>query len=780
MAGTHDDPFLEHVAKCTFCLDFNSSYLRRQWREFGRFGSIEVPFGFTLAKVGDNLAKTGCNRCRLLVEAAAHISREFDISFRNASFESLSGGGLLAFSLTLKSLHPAHVDDSVFARAQATRDLKTEVISGPCDDDPTRIYEHCISSPNYEIFRASDKSAGLGLAPGWADLPTGPSRCGNTGSEAAVDWAKGQIQNCRAEHPLCDIGESHSKLPTRVLDLGDDLSYLTADPKLFETCGEDAAYVCLSHCWGGKVPIRTTMETLETFKMRIPWKQLPKTFQEAVTFTRRLGIRYLWIDSFCIIQDDPDDWATEAGRMASVYEHAQLTLAAAASADSQGGLFRKAVSEACLSPQGNVCMRRLPDPKFFKNPERDQSLPDRSSPLLRRAWVLQERMLSRRVLHFTPLELVFECRVGKATESGHDWIDASTKHSFSAAYQTNTMTHRFRSGMWCSLVVLFTQLGITKVSDTLAAMAGLARRMRLPGEMEAEYLAGVWRRDLPSGLAWTRSGHAPYHTNQDVPTWSWARTDAPKTFITGPSAAPLCNVIDAKCLPSHETKDLFLRVGGGHISLSGFLLPAMETGDLVTVDGIPRVQHVIKKDYNWNAPDSPDVEDAIKKGDRLFLLPIVANVEDEKVRVVALALRADGENNGNKTYRRVGIAKMFMSYLRNYNHILAGNELLILCLKKEIALGESLLDNGRYRDSTGTCLYVGPSEQLKYWARFEYCCRYGGSKCPEVSVEDFAGTPHLKVLKEQLRVEEERVAEWKRRNEAGEEQVYKEAIIVVT
>lgn len=801
MAGTNPDPFLEHVAKCTFCLDFKASYLRRQWRKFGRLGPVEVPFGFTLAKLGDNLAKTSCMRCGLLVDATEHISREFDISFRNASFEFVNGGGLHAFSLGVNSLHPSHVDDSVLARAQANPDLETDLITWPARGDSTPKTEYRISSPDYEIFYVSEQSPDKELAPGWADLPTSPSRCGDTGSEAAVDWAKAQIEKCRAEHPLCNTGESYGKLPTRVLDLGDDLSCITADAKLFETSGEDAAYVCLSHCWGGKVPIITTTETLAAFKMRIPWEQLPKTFQDAAIFTRRLGIRYLWIDSFCIIQDDADDWSTESGRMASIYEHAELTLAATASANGRGGLFRKDVSEVRLSPPDDIRMRRLPDPmffettdggenlpdpKFFGTTDERKNLPDRRSPLLKRAWVLQERMLSRRVLHFTPLELVLECRVGKATESGHDWIDASMKHKFSAAYLTETMNHEFRSDMWRSLVKLFTQLGITKVGDTLAAMAGLAKRMRLPGEMEGDYLAGLWRHDLLSGLLWVRSGHGPYNINCNVPTWSWARTDAPKKFMGSSSAIPLCHVVDAKCTPSREMKDLFLGVNGGYISVSGFLLPARVDRDgRVTVDGIPRVQHHIKKDYDWTAPEYPDTEDAIREGERLFLLPIVAGINDDlEVEVIALVLSAHGQNNDRKAHRRVGITRgLRMLFLQCYHHILAGNDLRISCLKKQIAFGESLVENGRYRDRSEPPLSDGIMvpfiTRFKYAAEFEWACRYGDSKSPEVSAIDFAGSPHLEVLKEQLRLEEERVAEWTRRNNAGDEQVHKEEIIKI-
>jgi hypothetical protein len=121
--------------------------------------------------------------------------------------------------------------------------------------------------------------------------------------------------------------------------------YLFGDLKSYESAGESlqARYICLSHCWGdaSNLPMRTTRSTLDEYKQRIRWSILPKTFQHAVMFTRKLRIRYLWIDSLCIVQDDVDDWLRESGKMCSVFQHSTLTLCATASQDSNGGLFSK-------------------------------------------------------------------------------------------------------------------------------------------------------------------------------------------------------------------------------------------------------------------------------------------------------------------------------------------------------------------------------------------------------------------------------------------------------
>jgi len=62
------------------------------------------------------------------------------------------------------------------------------------------------------------------------------------------------------------------------------------------------AYTCLSHCWGTAQFIQTTVDTLAQFKDTIAWDDLPKTFQDAIDVTHQLGIKYIWIDSLCILQ----------------------------------------------------------------------------------------------------------------------------------------------------------------------------------------------------------------------------------------------------------------------------------------------------------------------------------------------------------------------------------------------------------------------------------------------------------------------------------------------
>ena len=89
--------------------------------------------------------------------------------------------------------------------------------------------------------------------------------------------------------------------------------------RLYETEQELAHYTTLSHCWGKKHIVTTTKATLEQRKLEVPWLLLSRTFQDAITITRELGIRYIWIDSLCIIQDDKEDWERVSAKMAEIY-----------------------------------------------------------------------------------------------------------------------------------------------------------------------------------------------------------------------------------------------------------------------------------------------------------------------------------------------------------------------------------------------------------------------------------------------------------------------------
>jgi hypothetical protein len=155
-------------------------------------------------------------------------------------------------------------------------------------------------------------------------------------------WVKG----CDDHHGDCSHSvRTETELPTRLLDLGSlptkaefeghtrdqhDLIKNTALKLVENTPGSVGQYIALSYCWGKGLPFTTTTANLPKHKedSGIKYAQLPKTLQDTIFLVRYLGIRYLWADCLCIVQDDKADWEREASRMADVYSNAYLTIAA--------------------------------------------------------------------------------------------------------------------------------------------------------------------------------------------------------------------------------------------------------------------------------------------------------------------------------------------------------------------------------------------------------------------------------------------------------------------
>lgn len=802
MAGTAKDPFLDSVASCTLCLDLNEDFLRRQWRRFGKLPPIDTRYGFTLNKLAENARAALCQGCQILSTAVRLIIKEVDLEFTNAQLEFYDDDpGIQGLCIRLTTLYPSYSSEADWEKAQAQADLTIDFVTGPSTRTPERPREWRISSPLYEIFHHGSSSDSVGTA-----ICKRPQRCGNTGSEEAVAWAKSRLNKCFSEHPGCFTKDTHDLpvLPTRVLDLRDenDSTGSIESPILLANANGDmrGEYACLSHCWGPpeRKPLNTTRGTVGRFQTDgIPWADLPKTFQEAMIFTHKLGIRYLWIDSLCIIQDDADDWFREAGRMATTYENATLTLASATSSSSQDGLYRSSVPS--WSMEGNACLRRCSDPVFFEHQyTRNPAFLDRVAPLLRRAWVLQERLISRRVLYFTPLELVFECYSGDETESGFCWINSTVKNMLTELKSPDPDNNRspnpdfFASiKMWRGLVEDFTHLQLTRNEDTLPAMAGLAKKtMELTGRSAGDYLAGSWRQTFVEDMMWqrVRSVGAVDRINNKIPTWSWARDDKPKSFVTqgGQSLAQLCDLVEAVCTPDTISGDALLGVQlGSHAILSGYLLPARVTSLGVAIDENPRIQYCPKKDFEWSSDSSG--HRPVMKGDRVFAMPLVLRsslhgAEGYGVDVHALVVR---RSPGEQTYHRIGIFWSSLLHLgRQHDHILEGSDFLVKALEQHITFGEFALGTeSTVGGLTAPNLASKKSDtitasQYKNAADHTLLCMYGPKDNRQrQDIDEGQSQAYLKILKDLLKTEQDRKQEWMRREEMGLEQACPRVVI---
>jgi hypothetical protein len=262
---------------------------------------------------------------------------------------------------------------------------------------------------------------------------------------------------------------------------------------------------------------------------------MPTTLRQSVQMCRELGYRFLWIDALCIVQDDPLEWKREALEMGNIYQHSTCTIAATGAKAAEGGLFFPREDEH----RGVVAVpfkRRLgaqSQGQFFVQPIRKGFFDlVQSSTWNSRGWILQERLLSRRVLHFSDGQTFFECQ---RYSTGEDKVDLS---HHSQKRWGNEARGISADWSWCLLVEDYTKRHLTQATDKLYALTGLATDMAK--RREKRYCAGVWTEMLEVHLLWYgTAGAVTKPPTKRAPSWSWASVDGP--LIWEPS------LLEAKC-----------------------------------------------------------------------------------------------------------------------------------------------------------------------------------------------------------------------------------------
>jgi hypothetical protein len=360
-------------------------------------------------------------------------------------------------------------------------------------------------------------------------------------SESRLDWAKRTLQHCLANHSRCNAQVGPRTLPSRIIDL-------KSEPvRLCESQDDVGSYICLSHCWGSVMPAcRTTIRKLKRNKEGIDWKLLPKTFQDAIIITRKLKVRYIWIDSICIIQDDEEDWRSEAAKMAGIYAGALLTISAtAAEHDDQGFIStaREWMDGTKISvrtkeevPYDIYVRHKIPHHPDFSPGIPDDDYKPNAIRLLSRGWVYQERLLSSRLLRFDKLEMVWECKQNTTCECmqfptsrtlRNDYYEnplkSSIKVEHAKALESAIDDPALCAKRWRQMVVEYSDLSLTKEEDKLVALAGLAQEMKLY-RLDELYLAGMWEKSLFSDMLWELfEGFVGYKHSVvwSRPSWSW-------------------------------------------------------------------------------------------------------------------------------------------------------------------------------------------------------------------------------------------------------------------
>jgi Heterokaryon incompatibility protein (HET) len=199
------------------------------------------------------------------------------------------------------------------------------------------------------------------------------------------------VEDCRG-HPECGNLNRSTKNPTRLIHIVSDSEVQLLNTREMELID----YSALSYCWGGQASGRTLRENAERRASYLQIRNLPQTIQDAITLTKGVGLRYIWVDSVCIVQDNAEDWARESALMQEVYSNASFTICASSAAKADAGLFGertawKYPAKPCKFGSFWVSILEFPFNDVVNR-----------STWSSRAWTLQEERLSPRLLYWTP------------------------------------------------------------------------------------------------------------------------------------------------------------------------------------------------------------------------------------------------------------------------------------------------------------------------------------------------------------------------------------------
>ncbi|KAM3089373.1 hypothetical protein ACMFMG_000976 [Clarireedia jacksonii] len=326
----------------------------------------------------------------------------------------------------------------------------------------------------------------------------------------------------------------------------------------------------------------------------ITFSSLPKTFQDAVIATRALGLRYLWIDSLCILQDSKQDWEEQCSMIVRVYKDSAVTIAGPQASDCHSGFLNNRL----LNDEISLTVSDDEDSDRITISIQDPADMELQSPLAKRDW------------------------------------------------------------HWEILVRDYSSKSLTYMTDRLPALSALASDFhRATG---ADYLAGLWRQDLPVGLTWHIPQHyfentSPMPSNSEyiAPPWSWASKsykigelssieDGKKREFDGD-----CEILEAEV--KSAGLDPFGAVASGYLKISGRICSAV----VQNKNSNPYVSSLGSSSLNTRlASYSPD-EGLMVRGSKLSVLLLYLG-RFRNGNTVALSIKRTGHIP--TTYVRVGLA----------------------------------------------------------------------------------------------------------------------------
>ena len=400
--------------------------------------------------------------------------------------------------------------------------------------------------------------------------------------ETSMILAKKWLDICLTEHEKCKsiaVRTPQIQLPARLIEIGvpaPDMVRLWACPKDTELTSYPR-YMTLSHCWGSAQFLTLNTKTFEALGLGISVLKLPQTFRDAIYVANQMGANFLWIDSLCILQDSVSDWEQEASRMSDVYSGSICNIAATGAANADAGCLYKGMSTSKPCIVNTTWNDELND-EYYVEDRNFWEDSFESDPLRQRAWVIQELLLSPRVLHLGKTQVFWECYQAQNCEIYPNGlprsINSSPKVPLEEMIHPQQKTLSFLDSLWKTLVHKYTSCKLTRPEDKLVALSGIVKILQQ--KMDDGYYAGLWMTDLPAQLLWTaawdQTGPLMPAREYRAPSWSWACVDGRIWVSSGEVEDVLVNIVEV--VVKAVSPDLTGKVASGLIRLSGQLSTA--------------------------------------------------------------------------------------------------------------------------------------------------------------------------------------------------------------
>jgi len=363
--------------------------------------------------------------------------------------------------------------------------------------------------PNISIRPLAEgtfEHAGVVMARDWVDL------------ERALSW----VRSCDTTHDKCHR-------PFVSLDepfVGRGMYSISVSRNCLVEAKVGEKYVTLSYVWGttsgGLKCTKANLNSLRSdgsLSRKNIRQHLPDTIQRAMKFTLQLGFDLLWVDCFCIVQDDPVHTAAQINNMASIYSNSCLTLCTADGPDANSGL--RGVP-GCSQPR-NIQQDILVFTDGLATSSWIRQIHGRSV-YDERGWTFQEKILSRRVIAFTDHGLEWRCQETVAQEQHHHIRRVASTYSDLSIARRDTFWPCLKK--WDNLVTSYLRHKLTYEEDICRAFSGISSA--LAGSMSEGFLFGLPQQFFDAALLWvptehlrprkdTRNGVASY----EFPSWSW-------------------------------------------------------------------------------------------------------------------------------------------------------------------------------------------------------------------------------------------------------------------